>query len=211
MRNFVTSSADAWCSFFSYYFVKQAIYWQLARDCYEAIVIGSFFYLLLSYLSNPRPTREEPFPQPYKTQAAREAQLRASIKNVRVKKWMWPLGFIKWRPGKGKGGEGEAFVYLMRVLVGQYVIVRPLSTLASVVAQSMDYYCLASWSPKFVHVWSSAAITISVTVAMYAVLQLYVELRTELAPYRPLLKVSAPFSRPSISFPAHVTWVFVSL
>lgn len=51
----------AWCSLFSHYFVHQALYWQLARDCYEAVVIGSFFYLLLSYLSNPRPTLDDPF------------------------------------------------------------------------------------------------------------------------------------------------------
>ena len=59
----------------------------------------------------------------------------------------------------------------MRVWVGQYVIIRPLTTLAAVVSHYFDYYCLVSWSPKFVHVWSSATITISVTVAMYAVLQ----------------------------------------
>jgi hypothetical protein len=54
----------------------------------------------------------------------------------------------------------------MRVCIGQYVLVRPLSTLASVIGEATGYYCLASWSPKFVHIWSSAAISISVTVAM---------------------------------------------
>ncbi|GAA5982697.1 hypothetical protein JCM5350_006215 [Sporobolomyces pararoseus] len=181
----------AWCSFFSYYFVHQALYWQLARDCYEAIIIGSFFYLLLSYLSNPRPTRDEPFPQPYRTQAERTAQLRSSVKNFHLKKWMWPLGWLKWRPAGGGPGEGEAFLWLMRVLVGQYVIVRPLTTLASVIAEYTGYYCLASWSPKFVHVWSSGAITISVTVAMYVVLQLYVALKQDLGPYSPVLKFLA--------------------
>lgn len=59
----------------------------------------------------------------------------------------------------------------MRCWVGQYVIIRPLTTLAAVISHYFDYYCLVSWSPKFVHVWSSGAITISVTLAMYAVLQ----------------------------------------
>jgi uncharacterized membrane protein (DUF485 family) len=81
----------------------------------------------------------------------------------------------------------------MRVLVGQYVIIRPLTTLVSVISEYTGYYCLASWSPKFLHVWCSAAITISVTVAMYVVLQLYVALKVELEPYSPILKVS-PFS-----------------
>ncbi|GAA5894050.1 OSTA/TMEM184 family protein [Sporobolomyces salmoneus] len=181
----------AWCSFFSYYFVHQALYWQLARDCYEAIVIGSFFYLLVSYLSNPRPTAETPFPQPYKTQAERAAQLRSTVKDVHVKKWIWPLGWLKFRCAKGGSGEGESFLWLMRVLVGQYVIVRPLTTLASVIGEYTGYYCLASWSPKFVHVWSSAAITISVTIAMYVVLQLYVTLKKDLDPYSPVMKFLA--------------------
>ncbi|GAA5996705.1 OSTA/TMEM184 family protein [Rhodotorula paludigena] len=76
----------------------------------------------------------------------------------------------------------------MRVCIGQYVIVRPVSTFASVLGEATGYYCLASWSPKFVHVWSAAAITISVTVAMYCVLQLYWPLRGPLKPYKPVLK-----------------------
>ncbi|GAA5840812.1 hypothetical protein JCM3766R1_000890 [Sporobolomyces carnicolor] len=178
----------AWCSFFSYYFVHQALYWQLARDCYEAIILGSFFYLLLSYLSNPRPTRDEPFPRPYRTRSERAAQLTATVKHVHVEKWIWPLGRVTWRCQRGGPREGESFLWLMRVLVGQYVIVRPLTTLASVVAEYTGYYCLASWSPKFVHVWASASITVSVTVAMYVVLQLYVTLKEDLSPYSPVLK-----------------------
>ncbi|GAA6059025.1 hypothetical protein JCM10212_001250 [Sporobolomyces blumeae] len=181
----------AWCSFFSYYFVHQALYWQLARDAYEAVIIASFFHLLLSYLSNPRPSPSDPFPRPYKTRAQRAARLRATVRDVHVKKWVRPLGFVNWRPARGGPGEGEAFLWWMRVLVGQYVVVRPLTTLASVVSNALGWYCLASWSPKFVHVWSSAIITVSVTVAMYCVFQLYVVLKKELEPYSPVMKFLA--------------------
>lgn len=57
----------------------------------------------------------------------------------------------------------------MRIGIGQYVIVRPLSTLVAVVSEALGWYCLASWSPGFTHLYTSAAITISVTVAMYNV------------------------------------------
>ncbi|GAA5895324.1 hypothetical protein JCM8208_005978 [Rhodotorula glutinis] len=176
------------CSFLSYFWYRQALYFQLVRDCYEAIVIAEFFFLLLSYLSNPSPTPEDPIPIPYATRAERDAQLRESVKDVHLKKWMWPLGWLKWRPAGGGPGEGEAFLWWMRVCIGQYVVVRPLSTLASVIGEATGYYCLASWSPKFVHVWASAAITVSVTVAMYCVLQLYMPLREPLKPYQPVLK-----------------------
>ncbi|GAA6001388.1 hypothetical protein JCM10207_006639 [Rhodosporidiobolus poonsookiae] len=176
------------CSFLSYYFYRQALYFQLLRDCYEALIVAAFFFLLLSYLSDPVPTRAEPHPQPYPTKAERNAQLRKVFKDLHLKKWMWPLGWIKWRPAQGGPGEGEAFLWWMRVCIGQYVLVRPLSTLAAVIGEASGYYCLASWSLKFVHIWSSAAICISVTVAMYAVLQLYMPLKKELAPYAPVLK-----------------------
>jgi hypothetical protein len=76
----------------------------------------------------------------------------------------------------------------MRICVGHYVLVRPLSTLFAVIAYSLpaDYYCVASWSPRFVHLWTALAITISVTVAMYAIFQLYFAFKEELAPYSPV-------------------------
>ncbi|BGP32346.1 hypothetical protein JCM10296v2_004127 [Rhodotorula toruloides] len=177
------------CSFLSYFFYRQALYFQLVRDCYEALVIASFFFLLLSYLSNPPSSPDTPVPKPYATKREREARLRESVRDLHLKKWMWPLGRWKWRPAGGGPGEGEAFLWWMRVCIGQYVLVRPLSTLASVIGEVTGYYCLASWSPKFVHIWSSAAICVSVTVAMYCVLQLYMPLKDQLKPYSPVLKV----------------------
>lgn len=57
----------------------------------------------------------------------------------------------------------------MRIGIGQYVLIRPLSTLVAVVSEYLGWYCLASWSPRFTHLYTSAAITVSVTVAMYNV------------------------------------------
>ncbi|BGP16474.1 hypothetical protein JCM10213_007920 [Rhodosporidiobolus nylandii] len=178
-------------SFLSYFFYQQALYFQLGRDCYEALIIASFFFLLLSYLSNPPPTAANPHPQPYATKVERNAQLRKAFKGFHLDKWMWPLGRLKWRPAHGGSGEGEAFLWWMRVCIGQYVLFRPLSTLAAVIGEMTGYYCLASWSPKFVHIWSSAVICISVTIAMYAVLQLYMPLKKPLAPCQPVTKLLA--------------------
>jgi len=114
------------------------------------------------------------------------------VKDFHLKKWMWPFGWVKWRPAKGGKGEGEvrlisrrketrpranslpiqqAFLWIMRIGIGQYVLVRPLSTLVAVVSEYLGWYCLASWSPGFTHLYTSAAITISVTVAMYNVVR----------------------------------------
>ena len=65
----------------------------------------------------------------------------------------------------------------------QYAVLRPATTLAAVItnatghvrprgrAQLTPQYCLASWAPQFAHVYCTTVISLSVTVAMYSVLQ----------------------------------------
>ena len=55
----------------------------LIRDAYESIVLTSFFYLLLQY---PSPD----------TQGQKEI-----FRKVTIEKWVFPLGWIKWRPEVG--------------------------------------------------------------------------------------------------------------
>lgn len=84
----------------------------------------------------------------------------------------------------GNDTEGN----LLRI---RYWICRPGCTLAAVITQAFNLYCLESWSWRYSHVWTSTVICISVTVAMYAVLQFYVTMKVELAPYQPMLKFFA--------------------
>lgn len=110
-------------SFLSYYFYNKSIYFSLVRDCYEAIVISSFFNLLLAYLTSHRPMIAQGSPTP----SERAQNLSETFRSVEIDKWMFPLGFVKWRP---KGG-GIGLLWLMRLGVMQYVVIRPLSTLVS--------------------------------------------------------------------------------
>ncbi|KAH8916081.1 DUF300-domain-containing protein, partial [Atractiella rhizophila] len=159
----------SWCS---YYWWTEAIYFQLIRDCYEAIVIGSFFYLLLSYLSTPASSLPPP-PAPV-------------FLEVEVDHWIWPLGPVKWRPK-----NGLRYLMLLKWGILQYVVIRPVGTAIAVVSQYFNLYCLSSWSPAYTHVWVTSIISISVTIAMYLVLQLYVDLKRELKNFQPLLKFFA--------------------
>ncbi|KAL8283520.1 hypothetical protein RQP46_005623 [Phenoliferia psychrophenolica] len=178
-------------SFFSYFYYEDALYFQLCRDCYEALVIASFFNLLVSYLSSPGPTDDVPIPPPYKTREERNAALNDTLRDLHIEHWMFPFGWVKWRAAGGGKGEGRAFLWYMRIGIGQYVIIRPLSTLISVISQAMGDYCLSSWSPKFLHVYMSVLVSISVSIAMYCVLQLYMSFKKELRPYQPMLKFLA--------------------
>ena len=151
----------------SYVFYHEAIYYQTIRDCYEAVVITSFFNLLLQYVGDTPAEQHEVFRQ------------------VKLKKWFFPLGFWKYRP------SGLHFLWLMKICILQYAIVRPVCTLAAVGLQYFGLYCLESWEPVFGHIWISVTISISVTVAMYCVIQFYMPISEELKPYDPVLKFLA--------------------
>lgn len=97
---------------------------------------------------------------------------------------MFPLGFIKKKPK-----DGLYFLQLMKWAVLQYCVIRPVTTLAAVILDYAGYYCESSWSPVYAHVWIVIIISISVTIAMYCLIQLYMPVAEELKPHRPILKL----------------------
>jgi Organic solute transporter Ostalpha len=64
-------------------------------------------------------------------------------------------------------------------------------TFVAVIAQATDHYCIDSLSPAFAHVWVSVLDGTAVTVAMYCVIQYYIQLKDDIAEHRPFLKVLA--------------------
>jgi len=58
-----------------------------------------------------------------------------------------------------------------------------------VLAQLDDVYCEDSLSPAFAHIWVEVFEAVSVTIAMFCLIQFYLQLRTDLAHHRPFLKV----------------------
>lgn len=67
----------------------------LIRDAYESTVLTSFFYLLLMYIS---PNPDEQRAVFAKVGLSRQADQAAKRKGEDLKKWVFPLGFIKWKP-----------------------------------------------------------------------------------------------------------------
>lgn len=77
-------------SWLSYLFYSHSIYYETVRDCYEAVVIVSFFNLLLQYVGETT------------------AEQNAVFATVRLEKWFWPLGKWRYRP------RGLHFLWLMK-------------------------------------------------------------------------------------------------
>lgn len=73
--------------------------------------------------------------------------------------------------------------------VFQYCLIRVFFTIVSVISEAFDRYCESSLSPAFAHIWVMVFETLSVTVAMYCLIQFYYQLKDDLAQYRPFLKV----------------------
>ncbi|UZJ54054.1 hypothetical protein CBS101457_003374 [Exobasidium rhododendri] len=151
----------------SYVFYRNGIYYQTIRDCYEAVVITSFFNLLLQYIGDTPAEQQEVF------------------REVKLQKWFFPMNYWKYRP------DGLHFLWLMKIFILQYAIVRPVCTLTAVGLQYYGIYCLESWEPYFGHIWIALAISVSVALAMYCIVQFYLPIQEQLKPYSPILKFFA--------------------
>ncbi|KAI8911341.1 organic solute transporter Ostalpha-domain-containing protein [Powellomyces hirtus] len=152
------------CSWIGYAFRGVAVYFDVLRDCYEAVVIHEFFQLLLAYIGEDISAQAEAF--------AEKPPMRL----------LFPLRFITYHPSR------PHFVHYCKIGTLQYVVLRPLTTIIAVVTQLTGKFCEDSMSPRFAHVWIVSINGISVTVAMFTLVQIYTTVKSELKAYQPVLK-----------------------
>ncbi|KAJ3748543.1 organic solute transporter Ostalpha-domain-containing protein [Lentinula detonsa] len=184
----------------SYLFWNESTPLLLVRDGYESTVLTSFFYLLLNYVSHDSDEQKTIF---IKHGLSREYDREALRKGERPKKWIFPLGFIKWKPA-----DGLLFLQLMKWGVLQYCVIRPITTLAAVLLNYVGLYCEDSWGLGWGHTYITVIVSTSVTVAMYCLIQLYIPISKILAPQKPLLKL---FSVKAIVFLTFWQATFLSM
>ncbi|KAI9706857.1 MAG: hypothetical protein M1820_004636 [Bogoriella megaspora] len=165
-------------SFLSYVFYTESIYFQVIRDCYEAFAIASFFTLLSNYIAPNIHDQKDYF------------------RRIVPFNWFWGVfGLQKCTGGEHKGPfrrpkSGLTWFNVVWVGVFQYCFIRVFFTLVSCVSEIFDKYCEESLSPAYAHIWVQVFESVSVTIAMFCVIQFYIQLRTDLADYRPFLKVA---------------------
>ncbi|OSD05500.1 DUF300-domain-containing protein [Trametes coccinea BRFM310] len=167
----------------SYFWWNHSTPLLLIRDCYESTVLTAFFYLLLLYISPDPHVQKEVF---RKNGLSRERDHRLRKRGEHAQKWMFPLGFVRWKPE-----DGLYFLQVMKWGVLQYCVVRPTTTLAAVILDYVGLYCEDSWSPGWGHIYITLVVSVSVSIAMYCLIQLYMTVKVELAPQKPLLKLFA--------------------
>lgn len=148
-------SIDSWLSFRFYWL---SVYFDIFRDCYEAMVIYEFYALLVEYTGGYERTKNA-FEQ------------RAPFKLV------VPLCCYEVYPRRG------LLRWLSRLTL-QYVLIRPTMAFIAVFLQAGGRYCngeLTMFDAGYVYI--TAINLISVTVAMYALVLFYVVAKNELKPY----------------------------
>lgn len=77
------------------------------------------------------------------------------------------------------------------ISVFQYCFVRPFLTIVAVITQTQGVYCQSDMDPRFAYVWVAGLNATSATIAMYCLIQFYIQLKKDLAPNRPFLKISS--------------------
>ncbi|KAH8884808.1 putative DUF300 domain protein, partial [Thozetella sp. PMI_491] len=156
-----------------------AIYFQVLSDCYEAFAISSFFALMCHYVGPDLHEQKEFF------------------RNLRpITPWVWPVNWF----AKCCGGErgpwrtpqsGLTWFNIIWIGIYHYCFIRVAMTITAVVTQYFGKYCESSNSPVFAHIWVLVVESIAVFIAMYCVIQFYIQLKVPLAVHRPFLKVLA--------------------
>ncbi|MCJ1473997.1 hypothetical protein MMC13_002653 [Lambiella insularis] len=163
-------------SFLSYVFYIHSVYFDVLRDCYEAFAIASFFALVCHYVAPDLHNQKDYF------------------RGLKPKPWVLPLSWFRRCCGGERGcvrtpRSGLTWFNIIWLGVFQYCFIRVFCTFIAVVTQAAGRYCLTSDSPLFAHIWVTVFEGIGVTVAMYCLIQFYVQLRYDLAEHKPGIKV----------------------
>jgi hypothetical protein len=164
-------------SFLSVLYYQHAVYYQVLRDCYEAFAISSFFALMCEYVA-PGLHEQKKF-----------------FRTLTPVNWFWGVFFMqKCTGGENRGPfrkprSGLTWFNVVWAGIFQYCLVRVMFTIVSVVTEVFGRYCEHSLNPAFAHVWVAGFESASVTVAMFCLVQFYIQLKEKLGDYRPALKI----------------------
>ncbi|CAE6383284.1 unnamed protein product [Rhizoctonia solani] len=170
----------------SYLSLSNATSLLLIRDAYESVVLASFFSLLLEYLAGPAhpPPEHPPKSKKRRKNARDEEQERLDTEST------FPTGTESIAHPLTKA-ERATIVHKVFYRVPMY----PLKLTSQLNISLPDLLYPRTLDQKCV--WNTAQsqvvtiVSVSVTVAMYCLIQLYTTISKELKPYSPLLKLFA--------------------
>ncbi|KAK2467699.1 hypothetical protein APHAL10511_000293 [Amanita phalloides] len=154
-------------SFFAYRFFRYYTYYSLIQTAYEAVTLSAFLLLLVEYV------------------AATATERRAENAIARKDKRSLPLPLCCWRYRPTK----PYFIYTIKWLVLQYVIIRPLGSIVGIICERLNVLCeAAGFNVHFAKVWIEGVNFVSISIALYGLLVFYGLMNEELRERRPMAK-----------------------
>ncbi|PFH53611.1 hypothetical protein AMATHDRAFT_137523 [Amanita thiersii Skay4041] len=154
-------------SFFSYRFFRSYTYYSFIEIAYEAITLSAFLLLLIEYV------------------AATASDNKAENAIARKDKRSLPFPFCCWRYRPTKA----YFMYTVKWSVLQYVIIRPLGSIAGIICEKYGVLCeAAGFDARYASVWIEGINFVSISVALYGLLMFYGLMKEELKNRRPMAK-----------------------
>ncbi|KAJ5594693.1 organic solute transporter Ostalpha-domain-containing protein [Penicillium hispanicum] len=163
-------------SFLCVYFYRHSVYYELIGYCYEPFAIASFFNLLCSYIAPDLHTQKEYF------------------RHIEPVNWVMPINWLQSCTGGQKGPwrkprSGLTWFNINWIGIFQYCFLRVIMTVIAVAAESVSRYCEDSDNPKYAHIWVLIIESVAVTIAMYCLIQFYIQIKNDIAQHRPFLKI----------------------
>ncbi|KAI0326498.1 DUF300-domain-containing protein [Cubamyces sp. BRFM 1775] len=154
-------------SFFSYRFFRSYTYYDLIETAYESVTLSAFLLLLIEFV------------------AATANEHKVDNAMIRKDKQSLPIPFCCWRYRPTKA----YFMYTVKWSVLQYVIIRPLLSIAGIVCEYYGILCESGpWSFKTAHAYITVIDGVSITIALYGLLIFYGLTKEELVGRKPLCK-----------------------
>ncbi|RKP07457.1 organic solute transporter Ostalpha-domain-containing protein [Thamnocephalis sphaerospora] len=157
------------CTLLSFLFFQYAPYIEMARDAYECLLLTSFLMLLCNYLTD----------DPVVVSLEPTARIPQRIRGF------FPMCCLHFNP------TSPAFLSGCRLLVLQYIVVKPCVTVAAIVAHAYNRLCPSSFSPQYANIWIKLINTVSMLAAMQGLVLIYLAIRTEIQSHEPFMKFLA--------------------
>lgn len=151
-------------SWFGLRYPEYALYFDVLRDMYEALVLYSFFQFIVCYLGG-------------------EEQLAILLSRKVPQEHVFPFNFClrSWI-------MGHDFVRMNKIGTLQYVIVKPLLAVITLILESCDKYHDGEFNMKLGYVYVTFFNNFSQIWALYCLVLLFLAVHSELDPINPISK-----------------------
>ncbi|WWC68309.1 uncharacterized protein I206_102233 [Kwoniella pini CBS 10737] len=168
MRVLLMPAVYSIVSFFSYRYYREYEYYVLAETAYEAITLSAFLMLLMELVS----------------MNTTDQQIKTALAEKDKKKFPC-FNFWRFRASK------PYFWHALSFSVMQYVVLRPLISIISIICLYYDVLCPGEYSVHFAEVYLEAVDFVSISIALYGLIVFYVLCKDELKGRKPLNKFLA--------------------